>query len=130
MLISNQNSPSFQAKFLNSDALKQVADYAVAHGNFGKLNQARKNIDNSHLQTRLLLDITQDSAGKPTVSFTRFVPKKTVIIPQSIDDYSEGKTTFFTSNKKVNPLKFALEKIIKLGNNAPNNNMYKNIVKG
>lgn len=130
MLVLNQNSPSFQAKFLYSDSLKQVADYAVAHGKFKKLNQARKNIDNSHLQTRLLLNISQDNNGKPVVSFTRFVPKKTVIIPQTMDDYSESKTTIFTSSKKVNPLKFALEKIIKLSNNAPNNNMYKNVVKG
>ena len=129
MLVSNQNSPTFQAKFLYSDSLKQVADYAVAHGKFEKLNQARKNIDNSHLKTRLILNISQDVAGNPVVGFTRLLPKKTVIIPQSIDDYFEGKTTFFTSNKKVNPLKFALEKIIKLGNNAPNNNMYKTVIK-
>lgn len=130
MLVSNQNSPTFQAKFLNSDSLRQVADYAVAHGKFGKLNQARKNIDNSHLQTRLMLNISQDNTGKPIVCFTRFVPKKTVIIPRVMDDYDEVQTTFFTASKKVNPLKFALEKIIKLGNNAPHNNMYKNVVKG
>ena len=38
-------SPSFKAKFLYSDSLKQVADYAAERGKFGKLNEARKNID-------------------------------------------------------------------------------------
>ena len=48
MLINNTNTrnftPNFKAKFLHSESLKLVADYAVAHGKFNKLNSARKNI--------------------------------------------------------------------------------------
>ena len=38
-------TPNFNAKFIQSDDLKKIADYAVEHGKFEKLNQARKNID-------------------------------------------------------------------------------------
>ena len=68
--------PSFQAKFIYSDALKQVADYAVKHNKFNKLNQARKNIDSTYLTTRLKLDISKNADNLPVVSFTRYVPKK------------------------------------------------------
>lgn len=44
------------------------------------------------------------------------------------ETYRKVKTVKFVSEKKMNPLKFAYEKIIKLGNDAPNNNMYKNVV--
>lgn len=119
---------SFQAKFLHSESLKMVADYAVEHNKFEKLNQARKNIDSSFLQTRLKLDIKESKNGNPIVSFTKYEPKKNVNVAYSLDDYEVVKITEFKSEKKINPLKFALEKIIKLGNNAPRNNMYKNVI--
>ncbi len=131
MLINNTNTrnftPNFKAKFLHSESLKLVADYAVAHGKFNKLNAARKNIDNAYLQTRLRVDIGEKE-GLPFVSFTRFKPKATTIVVNKLEDLKQDKVTIFTSDKKQNVLKFALEKIIKLGNNAPDNNMYKNVV--
>ena len=45
-----------------------------------------------------------------------------------MDDLKLEKKVIYKSDKKVNILKFALEKLIKLGNSAPDNNMYKNIV--
>lgn len=39
---NNEQKLPFQAKFLNSEAMKQIADYAVERGKFDKLNQARK----------------------------------------------------------------------------------------
>ena len=45
-----------------------------------------------------------------------------------MDDLKLEKVTIYKSDKKMNPLKFALEKLIKLGNNAPENNMFKNVV--
>ena len=119
---------SFQAKFLHSESLKMVADYAVEHNKFDKLNQARKNIDASYLQTRLKMDISEKENGNYIVSFTKYCPKKNINIAYSLDDYEIVKTTEFTSEKKINPLKFALDKIIKLGNNAPHNKMYKKVV--
>lgn len=128
MKIQNyQNQTSFQAKFLQSDSLQQLAQYSVEHGKFDKLNAARKNIDSAFLSTRLKVDIFEEN-GKPGVSFTRFVPKKNVLIAKYQDDFEQAKVVTFKSEKKCNPLKFALEKIIKLSNNAPHNNMYKNVI--
>ncbi len=124
---NNEPKLPFQAKFLNSEALKQIAGYAVEHGKFDKLNQARKNIDTACLQTRLRVDIGDDG-GKPCVTFTRYKPKNSVIVAKSMDDLKIDKVSLFKSDKKQNILKFAFEKIIKLGNNAPKNNMYKNVV--
>ncbi len=128
----NQNytlkSPAFGAKFLHSESLKQIADYAVEHNKFAKLNQARKNIDSACLLTRLRVDTGINENGFPFITFTRFEPKKNINIAMSMDDYIQTKTTVFESGKKENLFKFAIEKIIKLSNNAPKNNMYKNVV--
>lgn len=124
---NNQTQTSFGAKFLNSDSLKQLAQYSVEHGKFDKLNAARKNIDSAFLSTRLKVDIFEEN-GKPGVSFTRFVPKKNVLIAKYQDDFVQDKVVTIKSDKKCNHLKFALEKIIKLSNNAPHNKMYKNVV--
>lgn len=125
-----QNNPSqqtFQAKFLHSESLKMIAQYAVDHGKFDKLNTARKNIDKAYLTTRLRVDIYKEN-GKCGVSFSRFVPKKNVLIAENKDDFVLSKVTTYETNKESNPLKFALRKIIKLNNNAPHNNMYKDVV--
>lgn len=124
---SINNQTSFKAKFLNSDSLRRVVEYSVEKGKFDKLNTSRKNIDNSYLRTRLKVDIFEKD-GYPTIEFTRYIPKKSVLIAKSGDDYRITKTKTYTSSKKCNLLGFALEKLIKLGNNAPQNNMYKEVV--
>lgn len=125
--ITPKYTPTFQAKYLNSESLKLVADYAVEHGKFDKLNQARKNIDKSALQTRLRFDLGEKD-GKPFVTFTRYKLKPASIIVKNMDDLVMDKVTVFQSEKKVNPLKFALEKLIKIGNDAPKNKMFQNVV--
>ena len=122
-----QHSPAFQAKYLHSEALKQVADYAVEHGKFDKLNQSRKNIDKSALQTRLRFDLGEND-GRPFVSFKRYKIKPTSIIVESMDYLVIDKVSIYRSCKKMNPLKFALEQLIKIGNDAPKNNMFKNVI--
>ena len=117
----------FGAKYLNSDSLKQVVEYAVERNKFDKLNSARKNIDKACFRTRLKVDIGENE-GKPFISFSRYNPKSTVIVPKTSDDMVLEKVSVYKSDKKMNMLKFALEKLIKLGNNAPHNNMYKNVV--
>ncbi len=125
----SRTQPSFQAKFIYSDALKQVADYAVEHNKFNKLNQARKNIDSAYLTTRLKLDISKNADNLPVASFTRYVPKKGALPPFESSDYIQAKTISYAASEKINPLKFVFEKIIKLSNNAPQNKMYKSVVK-
>ena len=105
------HSPKFGAKFLHSESLKQVADYAVENGKFDKLNQARKNIEGAHLQTRVRFDMGVNDKGFPFLTFSRFNPKKSVLVPMSADDYQLTKATVIESSNKCNPLKFAFEKI-------------------
>lgn len=129
MNISSQQTinPNFKAKFLKSESLKLVADYAVEKGKFDKLNQARKNIDMANLTTRLRFDIGEID-GKPFVTFARYDLKPDIIVPKSLEDYKAPKYFIYQSSKKENILKFALERLIKLGNNAPQNKMYKHVI--
>ncbi len=121
---TTNTSPAFQARFFYSDALKSVVDYAITTNHFEKLNKARKNISASHFNIRLLLDIGESTTGKPCVNITRFVQKENISFPQNSNDYNIVKQITFKSSKKMNPLKFALQTIIKLGNNAPKNKMF------
>uniref|UniRef100_UPI0040259AEC hypothetical protein n=1 Tax=Candidatus Scatousia sp. TaxID=3085663 RepID=UPI0040259AEC len=127
MEIRNNSQINFKAKFLHSESLKMIADYASEHGKFEKLNTARKNIDKTYLRTRLRVDVGQDN-NTPFVTFTRFNPKPEVINPASLADFRIDKTVTYKSEKKMNVLKYALERIIKLGNSAPDNKMFKNVV--
>lgn len=129
-ILPHQSSDTnFKAKFFHSESLKQVADYAVEKGKFQKLNQARKNIDMSNLTTRLRFDYGELN-GRPFVTFARYDLKPGVIVPESLEDYKEPKVYLIQSSKKENVLKFALERLIKMGNNAPNNKLYKHVVLG
>ena len=128
MKINRTSNVNFQAKFLKSDSLQQVVNYAIERGKFDKLNTARKNIDNTHFSTRLMVDVGDDE-GRPFVRFTRYNLKPNAPLNYTMEDFRQEKTTVFKSSVKMNPLKFALEKIIKMGNDAPHNNIYKKVVK-
>lgn len=121
------NQVNFTAKFFHSDALKKVAEYSVENGKFDKLNQAQLNIGRTHFRTRFLVDIGEQE-GKPFISIDSFVPKDQVVVPKTMDDYKLVKSVKFLSEKKVNPFKFAYQKIIKLGNSAPENNMFQRLI--
>ena len=120
---------SFKAKYLKSEALKQVVEYAVEKGKFENLNQARKNVDSCCLTTRLRFDIGEVE-GRPFVTFTRYELKPEVIIPKSKDDYRKLGSFLFQSSKREDILEFAYRRLIKIGNNAPNNKMFKRVVMG
>jgi hypothetical protein len=130
MRINNTTSinPNFSAKFFYSDSLKQVADYAVEKGKFDKLNSARKSIDSRCVTTRIKLEAGLNSKGFAKLVFFKYLPKQGVIIPKTMEDYVLVKTTTYNSNIEKNPLKMALSKIIKMGNNNANNNTFKLIV--
>jgi hypothetical protein len=129
MLISNNyNTPNFGAKFFHSESLKIIADHAVETGKFEKLNQARKNIDNACLSTRLRVDISQTDNGNPVLMIAKFRPKERICCAKNIKDYKLIKVSKFISAKKENPINFALKELLKLGKNAPNNKMYKKVV--
>ena len=125
----NMKSPSFQAKFLYSDTLKDVVSYAKREGRYKELNNARLKIEDSHLRTRLKVEIGADTKGFPTVTFTRYIPKPHVIIPVTENDYIKSRPMVYHANIKISPLQYAYDKIIKLANSAPNGSMFTNIVK-
>lgn len=124
----NNYKPAFGAKFLHSEALKQIAQYAVERGKFDKLNQARKNIDKSNLRTRIKVDFGVNDKGFPFVTFARYEPQKDVLIAKSMEDYTITKVKTCESSKKENVVKFAFQKILKMSNDAPKNNLYRKIV--
>ena len=128
MEIKNVNpNLNFQAKFTDSKDMRKIVQYAVEKGKFDKLNNARKNIESAYLRTRLLVDIF-DKNGQPGIRFTRYVPKNCVVIPKNSDDYEIKRVVEYISSKKCNPLKFAFEKIVKMGQCVPNNRIFKNVV--
>lgn len=123
---SNQH---FGAKFLDSSDLRDIVVESVKKGKFDKINQSRKNIDKQDLKVRLKVNLCYTD-GKPTIIFSRYTPKKNVLIPESLDDYELSAITEYTSGKKSEGiLEFARRIIIKMGNNAPNNNIYKKVVR-
>ena len=79
------------------------------------------------LTKNLRVDIFKEGA-RCGITFTRYVPKDNVIVPETMDDYNITKIKTYETTKTSNPIKFGLEKIIKLGNNAPYNNMFKEVV--
>ena len=132
MIIQNNNQCSFGAKFINTQSLHDVVNYAVENGKFDKLNKARKKIDCAYLNRRLKLEIftTEDENKIPYVILTRYTPKRHIIVPKTMDDFNMSEPFIFTAKQKMNPLKFAFDIIQKLSNSAPKNNMYKKVVAG
>ena len=126
---SSSSQIGFRARFLHSESLQKVAEYAVEHGKFDKLNRSRLDISKHYIDRRLMFDLGTDEKGFPYAVFTRYVPKYSRI-PQTIDDYKNPLKFVYKSGKKTNPLKYGLQLLIKLGNNAPHNKMYKNVIAG
>ena len=124
---SQNNTLNFKARFLDSESLRRVANYAVEHNKFDKLNNSRKNIEKYYFNRRLLVDVGEKD-GKPYITFTRFIKKPEVIVPKTMQDFKKDKITTFKSETKMNPLKFAFERLVKLGNDAPKNRMFKNVI--
>lgn len=126
--IATQNpDTNFKAKFLYNNTLKQISEKAAELGQLENLNQARKNISMQDNNIGLLVDIGENN-GKSFVSFSKYIPRKKVKSPKTFDDFKLAKTETFEACRHCNPIEFALNKILKLGNDAPNNNMYKKII--
>ena len=125
------NAPvSFKAKFMYSDDLQKVVDYAIVSGKYKKLDKARLNIETSMLKTRLRMDIDTYN-GMPKVIFSRFDPRLPVGIPKDINkDYTLRKQVAFLSVYEKNPIKFAYNLIVKMGKNVPENDLFRYAVSG
>ena len=128
MRVENNSNNNFKAKFFDTASMRQIAAYSQYRGKFGKLRQAAENISKDYMTTRLLVRTGINDKGFSYVTFSKYVPKDSVIVPRSIEDYKFIKDRTYTATKFIDPLKFAMEKIIKMGNNAPKNGIYRDTI--
>ena len=54
--------------------------------------------------------------------------KHDTLIARCKNDYKKIKSVTYTSEKKDNPLWFAMNKIIEMGKNVPNNDIFKEVI--
>ena len=118
---------NFKAKILYNNAIKQINEKAAEIGQFENLKIAKRNIAMHDNNVGLLIDIGENK-GKPFVSFSKYILRKKVRNPKTFDDFKLAKTETFEACRHCNPVEFALFKLIKLGSDAPNNNMYKKVI--
>lgn len=123
-----KTQPSFQAKFFHSQALEDIVKYAVEKEKFDQLNISRKMIDSRHLKARLLVDLSTNEQGCPVMTITKYLPNRNITTSATLEDYHVAKVSTIETTKKMNPLKFGLEKLIKMGNNFANNKLFERIV--
>ncbi|MBE7713484.1 MAG: hypothetical protein E7Z87_07055 [Cyanobacteria bacterium SIG26] len=127
-ITQNHQNINFKAKFLHSQDLENIVKYSIKKGKFEKLNIARKMIDERHLKARLMVELSTNENGLPIMTITKFLPNKNITTAATINDYHIAKTTKLESGKKMNPLKFGLEKLIKMGNNHADNKLFERVV--
>ena len=125
MIVNNANfSPNFGAKFLNTETLKETAEYAIKNNKFEKLNIARKNIEKHDEFVKIA--VNRDESGKNFV-FTTYTPKYTLKNGEVIKQFKLTHTLI--PSQKGNYLNELCNLIIKMGNNAPENKLYKRIIR-
>lgn len=128
--ITTYNQPNFQAKFLNTNTLKEVAEYAIKNDKFKKLNKARKNIENYDYFSKIAVELEKDKkSNKNIYTFTAFIPKYTLNKNKEVVTRYKKIITKVPSNSD-NYLKEIYNLIVRMGNNAPENNLYQKVLKG
>ncbi len=121
-------TPNFEAKFFHSKSLEDIANFAVRTNAFGKLNRMQSHISKKYLKIRIKVDVNVTEQGLAQVTFSRYYPKRDAFVPKSLNDYRKANVVTYTSTKPVNPLWFAMNKIIEMGDNATNNDIFKEVV--
>ena len=123
------NNTTFDAKFIENRTLKSVRKYAAHLCKEDKLDEALRNIDKIRKDSFLKIDVcyTEDV---PTVVFSRYERTRNPETGLYTGDYALRSQTDYenTCKKNMNPIKFAFQKLIQLSNNAPDNNMYQQVV--
>ncbi len=120
---STTSKQSFQAKFLKTKTLEELADYAVSNNKFQKLNDARKKIEAHDYFVKIAVDYN----AKNKFEFSTYTPQYAKSGNEIIKDFKIKKTEI--DSKKQNYLKELYEIIIKMSNSAPENKLYKKIIK-
>ena len=122
------NNISFGAKFIENKDFIAVADYALKKHKMDLFNQSLKNIDRIRKDTLLEMNLCYTDIN-PTVVFSRYEKKWDYNLQQPKDEYVlKRQVDYISDDAKLNPLKLAFDKIIKMGNNASRNKTFNHVV--
>lgn len=127
-LQQNTYTPKFGMKFTDSEALRNIAEYAIEHGKFTELNNARKEIDKLYLRHKLRIDTSTNDKNMPVITFTKYTPKSHIMFPEYENDYVI-KTIEFTSKKEMNVFDYAIKMICKMAQNKCKNDVFYQIIR-
>ena len=133
MQIDNlSTNPNFKAKLVQTKDLRKVVQYVKDNPkNLQQLIEAEQNISRQNSKIKVNFELFQTPDGYPFVMFTRYIPQKGIKFAEGgKEDFIDYEPIIIQSKKIVNPLKFGFDMIQRLGFNAPNNSLYKNIVLG
>ena len=122
------NNISFSAKFVENKDFIAVADYAFSKHRMDLFNEALQNIDRIRKDTFIKMDLCYTDK-KPTVVFSRYEKGWNHKLQKQTDKYVlKRQVDYIAENEKLNPLKMAFDKIIKMGNNKARNNTFDYVV--
>lgn len=122
------NNISFGAKFIENKDFIDVADYAFGKHKMDIFNESLKNINLKRKDTFIKMNLCYTDKF-PTVVFSRYERGWDPKLQQQTDKYVlKRQVDYVSEDKKLNPLKMAFEKIVKMGNNKAKNNTFERIV--
>ena len=122
------NNISFGAKFVENKDFIAVADYAFGKHKMDVFNEALRNINSIRKDTFIKMDLCYTDK-KPTVVFSRYEKGWNHKLQQQTDEYVlKRQVDYIADDEKLNPLKMAFNKIIKMGNNNARNNTFDYVV--
>ncbi len=127
MNIQPNNNLSFNAKIIHNQSYEEVVKYALEHNKMTRLISTLNNIDKIRKDTFLEMNICY-TGDYPSIVFSRYERGWNKVLQEATDDYVLKRQVDYISTKKENPVKYALSRLIKLGNDAPNNKMYQEVV--
>lgn len=122
------NNISFGAKFIENKDFIAVADYAFGKHKMDIFNESLRNINRRRKDTFIKMDLCYTDKF-PTVVFSRYERGWNPGLQQQTDEYVlKRQVDYVAEDKKLNPLKMAFDKIIKMGNNKAQNNTFDYVV--
>ena len=123
---NNHSQINFQAKFLQTESIYEITEYAVKNGKFNELNKARKIFEKADPRTRVAVDICY-TGKKPTLIFSYYVPNPARSGMFSDEFILVNQTDFIAKREKEHPLKFALKLIINIAKQGEKSSQFKTI---
>ena len=127
MNIQTNYNLNFGAKLIKNQTYNEVLQYAIKHNKMPKLMTALENIDKIRKDTFIKMDICY-TGDYPSVIFSRYEKGWNKLLQEPTDEYVLKRQVDYISNKKENPVKYAFGRIIKMGNNAPNNKIFQEVI--